>query len=148
VQSASCVRGLWHRLNPEGQEDYADHWFRLDPRMRYIRDNPGTRLLHDYLHTPESEIDRDPFYARYLSCQYTRYYVGGTSAPDSPFFCGFTLHRRGKLGPVTRGEFERFAHLYKPRRVWASRRRPRGSIFLRCFEIRTRAARRSCCGAC
>ena len=65
----SPVRGLWHRLNPEGQADYAGHWIKVDPRVDYMLRHPKTRILHDYLHTPEEEIDRHPFYDWYLHSQ-------------------------------------------------------------------------------
>ena len=106
------VRGVWHRLDPGQQDEYANHYFKLDPRMRLCLANPNLRILHDYLHTAESEIDRDPYYAWYLRDQPTRYYVGGQTDRRLPFYAGVTLHRRGKLGAVRPEEIERFGVLF------------------------------------
>ena len=106
------VHGVWRNLNTEGQEDYAQHWFRHDPRIRYMLANPDQTILHDYLHTAERDIDRDPYYDWYLRTQDTRYYVGGQSDPSLPFQAGLTLHRRGSKGAAGTDDIARFGRLF------------------------------------
>lgn len=98
------AHGLWHRLDPAAQAEYETHYFRLDPRFLYCLDNPGVRVLHDRLHTPEAEMDRHPYYAWYLRNQPTRFYLGWRARPGLPVFAGLTLHRRGRLGPASEAE--------------------------------------------
>ncbi len=42
--------------------EYSTHMAQHDPRVHYIQTHPEAILLYDYLHTPESEIDRHPYY--------------------------------------------------------------------------------------
>ena len=106
------VRGIWHRLNTDGQTDYESHYFKIDPRIKYVLDNPGARIIHDYLHTSEEEIDKHEYYNWYHQNQYTRYYLGGQTRPDLPYWGGMTLHRRKDRGPPEPDEIAGFSMLF------------------------------------
>ncbi|HLG89931.1 MAG TPA: hypothetical protein VKZ79_22375 [Alphaproteobacteria bacterium] len=110
--SRQLVRGLWHRLSIDSQVDYEQHYFKIDPRIQHIARNPGTRILYDYLHTPEEEMDRNEYYHWYQSTQATRYYIGGQTASDLPYWGGITLHRRRQFGAAQQDEIERFGFLF------------------------------------
>jgi DNA-binding CsgD family transcriptional regulator/PAS domain-containing protein len=112
TQAPQPVHGLWRNLNHAAQDDYARHWFKHDPRFLYMLANPGQRILHDYLHTPEAQIDRDPYYAWYLRRQDTRYYIGGQSDPVLSFAAGLTLHRRGSKGAASDTDIATFTQLF------------------------------------
>jgi DNA-binding CsgD family transcriptional regulator/PAS domain-containing protein len=100
-------RGIWLNLDPAGQADYEQEYFRLDPRFRYTLANPDARILHDRLHTEEAAMDRDPYYAWYFATQPTRYYLGWWMPPGEPVMAGLTLHRRASGGPAAPGEVAR-----------------------------------------
>lgn len=106
------MRGLWHRLSTDEQADYENHYFKTDPRIKYVLDNPTARILYDYLHTPEHQIDASEYYDWYQETQGTRYYLGGQTSPVLPYWGGITLHRRKSLGPASQDEIERFAGLF------------------------------------
>jgi DNA-binding CsgD family transcriptional regulator len=105
------VRGLWHRLDTSGQADYENHYFRIDPRVKHFMETPNARVLYDYLHTPEDEIDRSEYYAWYQRQQGTRYYLGGTTPTGLSHLCAITLHRRPALGHADADEIARFQRL-------------------------------------
>jgi DNA-binding CsgD family transcriptional regulator len=106
------VRGLWHRLSTDGQADYENHYFKIDPRINYLIDKPDTRILYDYLHTSEDQIDNSEYYDWYQKNQGTRYYLGGHTSSALPYWGGITLHRRAGLGPPAPEDIERFSSLF------------------------------------
>src|SRR5579871_2378314 len=108
----TLVRGVWHKLNTEGQKDYESHYFKIDPRIKYILDKPDARIIYDYLHTAEEEIDKSEYYSWYQQNQYTRYYLGGQTRPELPYWGGITLHRRKNLGPPEADEIARFSAVF------------------------------------
>jgi DNA-binding NarL/FixJ family response regulator len=109
------LRGLdrnWHRLDPQYAETYLSDYVPIDPRAARAFAPDGERILYDYLHTAEDEIDRHPFYAWLEQTQGTRYYVGGQSSHDAPLPITMTLHRPRALGHATRDEIARFSQLF------------------------------------
>ena len=106
------VRGVWHRLDTAGQADYESHYFKIDPRIKYIIDKPDARIIYDYLHTQEEEIDKSEYYSWYQRSQYTRYYLGGQTRPDLPYWGGITLHRRKDRGAADAEDIAKFSALF------------------------------------
>jgi DNA-binding CsgD family transcriptional regulator len=102
----------WHRLDTADADAYLRDYVSIDPRAAQVFVPEPQRLLYDYLHTPESEIDRDPFYAWFQARQKHRYYVGGQSRTGGDLTLTLTLHRPRGRGHVTADELARFGRLF------------------------------------
>src|SRR5258708_18962707 len=72
-ESQANIKGVWHRLDTAVQHDYETEYFHIDPRTPLVFGPQRPRLLYDYRHTPEDQIDRDPYYAWYMRSQGMRY---------------------------------------------------------------------------
>ncbi len=102
----------WHRLDDAYAAEYVTHYVPCDPRAAQVFVPEPVRILYDYLHTPEDQIDRDPFYAWFQRSQRHRYYVGGQSRAGAGLPLTLTLHRPGGRGHVERDEADIFAMLF------------------------------------
>ena len=101
----------WHRLDESFATEYIEHHLAHDPRAAQVFVPAPTRILYDYLHTPEAEIDRDPFYAWFQRSQHLRYYLGGQSRAGANLPLTLTLHRPQSRGHAERQDAEIFSHL-------------------------------------
>ncbi len=101
----------WHRLDESYAAEYLDDYVPFDPRAAQVFVPQPKRILYDYLHTPEAEIDRDPFYAWFQRSQKHRYYLGGQSREGATLPVTLTLHRPRNRGHAERQETELFAAL-------------------------------------
>ena len=101
----------WHRLDESYAAQYLADYVPLDPRAAQVFTPQPRRILYDYLHTPEAEIDRDPFYAWFQRSQKQRYYLGGQSRAGEALPLTLTLHRPQARGHVERHEARLFAGL-------------------------------------
>ena len=111
--SCPVVRqGLWHRLDPRGEAEYRDHYFRLDPRVAYTLAHPGTPLLYDHLFTSDEEMRRGEYQAWYRRATGMAYALGGHVGRTQPFFGSIALHRPKKAGPSALKEHEEFLVLF------------------------------------
>ncbi|HVP85133.1 MAG TPA: helix-turn-helix transcriptional regulator [Rhizomicrobium sp.] len=104
--------GLWYNLATDTQSDYENHYFKIDPRVEFLIANPKARILHDYLHTSESEIARSEYYGWYQKAQPTKYYLGGRTTASAPVELGVTLHRRASRGAAESNEIALFDALF------------------------------------
>jgi DNA-binding CsgD family transcriptional regulator len=104
--------GFWHNLSTDCQADYENHYFKIDPRLDFMLANPNARILHDYQHTSEREIDRSEYYNWYQKSQPTRYYLGGHTTSSAPVELGVTLHRRASRGAAQTSEIALFDALF------------------------------------
>ncbi len=101
----------WHRLDESYATEYLAHYVACDPRAAQVFVPEPRRILYDYLHTREEEIDRDPFYAWFQQSQHHRYYLGGQSRAGAALPLTLTLHRPKGRGHVEQAEAEMFAHM-------------------------------------
>ena len=105
-------RGLWHRLDPDAEADYRNHYFRYDPRVRYTLAHPGTPLLYDHLFTSQETMRRSEYRAWYRRATGMEYTLGGHAGRNQPFFGAIALHRRRSAGPSTPSEHAEFLDLF------------------------------------
>jgi DNA-binding CsgD family transcriptional regulator/PAS domain-containing protein len=111
-QTRTTLDQRWHRLDTSFAEPYLRDYIAIDPRAAQVFVKQPTRILYDYLHTPEAEIDRDPFYAWFQPSQGMRYYVGGQSGADNDVRMTLTLHRPRRRGHADAAELQTFARLF------------------------------------
>ena len=101
----------WHRLDDSYATEYVRDYLPCDPRAAQVFVPQPARILYDYLHTEESGIDRDPFYAWFQRAQKHRYYLGGQSRADAATPLTLTLHRPANRGHAEAHEARLFATL-------------------------------------
>jgi DNA-binding CsgD family transcriptional regulator len=102
----------WHRLDTSFADTYLRDYVDIDPRAAQVFGPNPRRILYDYLHTEESAIDRDPFYAWFQPSQNMRYYVGGQSAAEEDIKLTLTLHRPRRRGHADDAALQSFARLF------------------------------------
>ena len=102
----------WHRLDPAYADTYLRDYLPIDPRGAQVFVPDPCRILYDYLHTAEADIDRDPFYAWFQPTQGMRYYVGGQSRVGSDLPLTLTLHRPRSRGHAGEAELQIFGRLF------------------------------------
>jgi DNA-binding CsgD family transcriptional regulator/PAS domain-containing protein len=107
----TALASRWHRLDESYATEYLAHYIPCDPRAAQVFVPEPRRVLYDYLHTPEAEIDRDPFYTWFQRSQRHRYYLGGQSRAGAAQPLTLTLHRPHNRGHASREEAELFAGL-------------------------------------
>ncbi len=108
-QSGASLRSLSHGIPEERMQDYQNHYIMVDPRVSYGLKHPD-RLIYDYLHTSEAEMDRDPYYA-WLEQGDFRYYLAGTVLQDDAVQAFAALQRSPKQEHFLTKEIERFGQL-------------------------------------
>lgn len=104
--------GMWHRLDPDGEREYREHYFRVDPRVAYTLAHPGTPLLHDQLYTSDDEMRRGEYRAWYRRTTGMEHTLGGHAGRTQPFFGAITLHRPKGAGASTPAEHRQFSVLF------------------------------------
>ncbi len=102
----------WHRLDESYAAEYLRDYVACDPRAAQVFVPEPARILYDYLHTAEAEIDRDPFYIWFQHSQKHRYYLGGQSRGGADQPVTLTLHRPHNRGHAEPREAELFARLF------------------------------------
>ena len=107
----SPLAARWHRLDESCAAEYLTDYVPCDPRAAQVFTPQPKRILYDYLHTPEAEIDRDPFYAWFQKSQKQRYYLGGQSLAGADRPMTLTLHRPKNRGHASPDEIALFTGL-------------------------------------
>ena len=111
-QGRRAIEGNWHKLDTQYADAYMEDYLSLDPRGARAFAPDGERILYDYLHTAEGEMDRHPFYAWMEKTQGNRYYLGGQSDRTAALPITLTLHRPRAMGHASAEEIARFSRLF------------------------------------
>ncbi len=107
-----AIEENWHKLDTQYADAYMKDYLPLDPRGARTFAPDGERILYDYLHTAEGEMDRHPFYSWMEKTQGNRYYLGGQSDRNAPLPITLTLHRPRSMGHASADEIARFSRLF------------------------------------
>jgi DNA-binding CsgD family transcriptional regulator len=103
VESYALPTGgiLWLRaynIPPPNQVLYADEFAALNPRAAYGMRQPSVELLWDYKVLDEAAMDRDPYYADFLSRTGHRYFLSGVLHRNSSEVAVATIQRSRRQG--------------------------------------------------
>jgi DNA-binding CsgD family transcriptional regulator/PAS domain-containing protein len=99
-------QSIFHRVDPQTVSDYKAAYRAQDPRLRHLLRVGRGVPVYDYLHTPEDEIDSDPYYVWHMRSSRTRYYIGGYADLGDGLSAALSLHRARETGHVQPREVE------------------------------------------
>ncbi|MEO1199273.1 MAG: hypothetical protein AAFX39_08565 [Pseudomonadota bacterium] len=79
------------RVDPESFGPYREHYYALSPRVNYGLRPDAEPVAHDGLVLAEAEMDRDPFYAEFLTQFGLRYFLSMSIDPHPDIFSVLAL---------------------------------------------------------
>ena len=95
-----------HAVAPASEMKYIKDFLAVNPRIPAMMAQHHDTILHDYMVLEERQIDRDPFYADFLSPIECRYFISGRLKPQGDEHVGFSVQRSAKQGHVQKSQIE------------------------------------------
>lgn len=123
---------------PDGAADpYLEYYARHNPRAAYALRHLAEQTLCDYQFIDERGMDRDPYYAKYLTSIDLRYFLSGQIANTPDTQAVVTIQRSRRQGHAARADVERMRRLLPHlRQAWNVTTRLRGAErAVRSFEL-------------
>jgi DNA-binding CsgD family transcriptional regulator/PAS domain-containing protein len=93
-------------LPPPNELKYLEHYSRLNPRIPVMMNGKAGGLISDYMFLDERAMDRDPFYADFLTSVGYRYCLCGVLAADKQEATSFSVQRTPMQGHADRTEMK------------------------------------------
>lgn len=95
-----------HNIPDHGLAEYRAHYMAIDPRLRFVRQQPQHRVYFDHLHHSEQEIERDEYYAWLRDLAGFRYYAAMRTIDTGETAGFFTIQRAAGQGHVEQREVD------------------------------------------
>ena len=100
-----------HEFSEEAAIEYGTEVMHYCPRYKNHIENPHQKVLFDYQHSDESQMDRDLFYNWIGKSVGVRYYMATAQQIDKHRELAVTLHQTKEKGHFQRHDMARFAML-------------------------------------
>lgn len=88
---------------------YCEGQLRNDPFITYANRMALGATVHDYLHTPEAEIDAHPYYSWWKEASGLRYALGSRLCDNAGTNAYLSLHRTQQDGPAANEDIDHFS---------------------------------------
>ncbi len=93
-------------------EEYNKDIYKIDPRIQFASNHPNTSVTYDHLHTTETEIDRNEYYAWLARIAGFRYYLSARLCHSETWSMYATVHRTKSGGHFDTATIEQFTQLF------------------------------------